>query len=101
MGRHWPRAVEIEPRSVGAAIPARLDPEQKFGVQELLAAVVQQQRIDAVAVRETHAGGDKNIFPAIGVEIPDTGPPGPVALDAELIGDLREFSASDIAIEGV
>ena len=85
------QTVEVEPGRVRPAAAARLDAEQELAVEKLLAAVVQQQRVDAVAVREVHAGGDEDVLPAVGVEVADARAPGPVVLDADAVGDLLEL----------
>src|SRR5215471_7716241 len=42
-------AVDVEPGDRGLSPAPRLDPKEKFRVEELLAAVVQQERVDSVS----------------------------------------------------
>src|SRR5205807_1035031 len=60
-------AVEIEEGRLRASSSPRLDPQEELRVAELLAAVVQQERVDGIAEREAHARRDEDILPAIRV----------------------------------
>ena len=76
---------------VRAAAPPRLDPEQELRIREPLAAVVQEHGVDAVAEGEPHPGGDEDVVPAVGVDVADAQPPGPVVLGPQAVGDLLEL----------
>src|SRR5881227_1749222 len=91
----------IDQLGVGPPAPARLDAEDEFAVAVDLAAVVQQQRIDAIAERKIHAGGDEDVLPAVRVEVAGAQAPGPVVLDVHGVRDLREPAAPQVVEEGV
>src|SRR6267154_3455724 len=89
-------AIHQEPRRVG--LLPRLDSQQKFGIQKKLAAVVQQEGIDAVTKREIHARCDKNILEPIGVQVSDAGSPRPKLFNAHPVRNLLEFSITEIMV---
>jgi len=80
---------------------ARLNSEKKLGVKEFLTAVIEQQRIDAIAERKIHARCDENIFVAISVEVAHADSPGPKLFDADLVGNLLELTVAKVVIERV
>ena len=81
------RGVQLEPRR-GEAAAARLDAEHELRVDEPLAAIVQLHRVDHVAFRIVHAGGDEDVVESVGVEIADARSPRTVVLDADRVGDF-------------
>ena len=86
---------------MGQSIPPRLDTENELAVQEARAQVVQQHRIDAVPEGKAHAGADKEIVEAIGVEIADAQAPGPVVLHTQGVGDLSESAFPQVLVESI
>src|SRR2546423_552147 len=90
------QAIELEPWRVRPAAAARLDAERELRVDELAAAVVQQQRVDAVAMRIIHARGDEDVIPAVRIDVADARSPWPVSFRAGAIGDLLEPAAAGV-----
>ena len=93
--------VEVEPGLLEAAIGSRLDTDEELAVEEGLARVVEQHRVDPVAVGHVHAGAEEGVLPAVGVEIADAQSPGPVVLGADSVGDLLELATAEVPVEGV
>ena len=77
--------IEGEVFFFNAVVFWRLDAENKFAVHEALPIVVQQHGIVGVAERITHAGGHKNVFVTVRIEVGDGDAPRPVGLGADLV----------------
>src|SRR5262245_43580158 len=59
--------IEDERHLVGAATGAWFNAEDEFAVEELLSAIIEEHRIDAVSETETHSRGNEYIFVSIGI----------------------------------
>src|SRR5437867_4351022 len=85
----------------GPAIFPRFDAQQKLGIDEPLAVLVQQHGIYSVAKTKAHAGGNENIFEAVGIQVADADAPGPQRLGSDLPGDLLKTALSAISVKGI
>jgi hypothetical protein len=93
------RAVELKPRRIRCA--AWFHAEHEFGSEKLLALVIEQQRIDSVAERKIHRGGDEDVVKSVGIDVADTRTPRPIVLDAHGVRHLVELTAAKVAVERV
>jgi len=91
-------AIHDEPGSVRSL--ARLQSQEKLGIQEFLAAVIQEQRIDAVAERKIHSCADESVL-TICVKVAHANSPRPKLLDSNLVGNLLELAVSKVVVESI
>ena len=93
------RTVDFEPRRV--QLFPWLDPQHEFGIHEFLSALIQQHRIDAVAIGIAHACGHEHVFPAVCIEVARARSPRPIGFQTQPVGDLFEFPISEVVVKGV
>ena len=86
----WRVAVGLEPRGRGPVVAPRLDAEDELAVEESLSPIVQQHRVDPVAEREVHPGGDEDVLEPVGVKVADADAPRPERFHSRLVGHLAE-----------
>src|SRR5262249_45040806 len=80
---------------------AWLNAENEFAVDKSLAAFIQQQRIDSISQRITHAGSDEHVLVAIRVKIAYANAPRPVSFSTDTVRNLAERTATLILIKGI
>ena len=82
-------------------IASRFCCQDELGVAEPLAILVQQDRVHAIAEGEIHAGGDKHVLKAVGVDVTCAQSPGPVILGANPVRDLFVGARALLLEEGI
>src|SRR5437762_9002385 len=96
-----PGTVEGEPFPSQPAVPARLNAEQEFTVEEAFSPFVQQDRVNRVAEWVPHAGGDKNILITVRIEVADADSPRPIGFHTQHVRDLDKDAVAFVLIESV